>query len=159
MKNKQVVKKADKLIQLWNDVEMSQRLLAQLDKSVQEYDIHQQQLKQAIHEASLNKSKSKNLESISSEDLSIKSSSSLNVSSAKCRNTLPVPSWAHQNSRISRPAIHRTMHSLSSVVLDDFNIEKGKEVTDREMPRGKRIRPIVFDPRKELNVDVFVKSK
>jgi hypothetical protein len=81
-----------------------------------------------------------------------------------CKETLPPIVWAAGkieatphgvfSKMMDKPKNEASQHSLehsllrnrsnvSTLVLDDFNILHGKAVVDAEMPRGKRIFPIL----------------
>jgi hypothetical protein len=142
----------DQLMKLWKDVEVSKSILMQLDKTVQDYDNKKQQRRQASNTLNNSNSNFTKRPSNTSALLSTNSISSLLQNQRnKCRNTLPVELWGakftSEQTRTKR--IHQSTHfpinrsSSSSIIQDDFNILTGKEVTDKEMPRGKRIKPIL----------------
>lgn len=71
-----------------------------------------------------------------------------------CRTMLPVQKWvsgqieatphgffSRTNSRLTKGSGNAS--NRSSITLDDFNVPRGKLVTDLEMPRGKRIQPLI----------------
>ena len=153
--------KEDKLMKLWNDVEISKRILTQLDETVQDYDNQKLQHKQAIHTTwtlkTLNKNQSNanfTNQASSSSSPSVPFSFPTLATQSKCRKTLPAELWANQNelnikksnradTSTSTEVPHLRSSNSSSIIFDEFNILKGIEVTDREMPRGKRIKPIL----------------
>lgn len=147
--------KPDKLTQLWNDVEASQRILKKLDESVQAYDNHQKKQKQESYDKWLlkNQKSTQNqtdlYQSMPTDTLRAQSASHLK-SNNQCRNTLPAQSWAYHNDDdfkvqlLNRTSVRmKNSSNKSSIVLDDFNVTTGKEITDKEMPRGKRIKPVL----------------